>query len=99
MVFEILLPLMVIEPDDDDTEYPDTLLVVYEYVPLASEKEYDVPVIAPESIPLLRLTYHVVPEDNPDSVNITVYLTSENETDLETEPPFTVKEPEDGDDS
>ena len=74
MVFEILLPLIVIEPDDDDTEYPDTLLVVYEYVPLVNENVYDVPVIAPESTPLLRLTYHVVPEGNPDSVNVTVYL-------------------------
>ena len=74
MVFEILLPLTDMEPDDGITEYPDTLLVLYEYVPLVNEKEYDDPMIAPESMPLLRLTYHVVPEGNPDSVNVTVYL-------------------------
>ena len=61
------------EPDDGITEYPDTLLVVYEYVPLASEKVYDDPLIAPESTPLLRFTYHVVPEGNPVSVNATEY--------------------------
>ena len=30
--------------------------------------------IGPESIPLLRLTYHDVPDGNPVSVNVTVYL-------------------------
>ena len=39
------------------------------------EKEYDDPVIAPESTPLVKLTYHVVPDGRPDSVNVTEYIT------------------------
>ena len=72
-VFDTIAPLTDMEPDDD-TEYPDTLLTVYEYVPFVKEKEYDVPVMAPESMPLLRFTYHDVPDGRPDSVNVTVYL-------------------------
>ena len=61
---------------------------------MGSEKDM-VLVVDENDWPLLRFTYHVVPEGNPDSVKVTVYLTSENETGLETEPPFTIKEPED----
>ena len=69
--FDTLAPLTDIEPDDGETEYPDTLLVAYEYVPFVRENEYDVPVIAPESMPLLRLTYHVAPDESPPSSNVT----------------------------
>ena len=84
-VFDTLAPLTDIEPDDGETEYPDTLLVAYEYVPFVRENEYDVPVIAPESTLLLRLTYHVVPDGRPDSVKVTVYLTSSH-ANLKTKP-------------
>ena len=67
-------------PLDGDALY--CLLVadmVYEYVPLGSEKDIDVPV--PENdCPLVRFTYHVVPEERPVSVNVTLYVTSENVT-------------------
>ncbi len=59
-------------PDDGDTEYPDTLLTVYEYVPFGS-----VNVIVPDvddSLVPLSVTDHDVPDGNPDSVNVTVYL-------------------------
>ena len=66
------------------------------------EKEYDVPVIAPESMPLVKLTYHTVPDSNPDSVNVTLYfdtvtLTAVNVTDFEILIPLTVTDPLDGD--
>ena len=73
-VFDTLAPLIDKEPDGCETEYPETLLTVQEQVPLARENEYDDPVIGPESIPLLRLTYQVVPDGNPDSENVSVYL-------------------------
>ncbi len=72
MVFVALLPLTVNEPLDGDAVYPDTLPIVYEYVPFVRENEYDDPVIAPESGPLVILTYHVYPDGRPDSVNATV---------------------------
>ena len=97
MVFAILLPLTVIEPDDGDTEYPGTLPTVYEYVPLG--KENVIVFVVDDSVVPKRVTDHDVPDGKPDSVNDTAYLTSENETNLETEPPFTGKEPEDGDGS
>ena len=65
-----------------------------EYVPLGSENEI-VFVVDENDWPLLKFTYHVVPEGNPDSVKVAVYLTMENVTDLETEAPFTVIEPVD----
>ena len=71
-VFDTLAPLTDMEPDDDDTEYPDTLLTVYEYVPFGS-----VNVIVPDvddSLVPLSVTDHDVPDGNPDSVNVTVYL-------------------------
>ena len=73
-VFDTLAPMTDTEPDGDETEYPETLLTVYEYVPLERENEYDVPVIGPEFIPLDKLTYHAIPDGNPDSVNDTEYL-------------------------
>ena len=47
----------------------------------------------------LNVMFHELPEGRPVSVNVTVYLTSENETDLETGLAFTIKEPVDGDGS
>ena len=70
--FDALVPLTDMEPDDDDTEYPDTLLTVYEYVPFGS-----VNVIVPDvddSLVPLSVTDHDVPDGNPVSVNVTVYL-------------------------
>ena len=70
--FDTLVPLTDMEPDDDDTEYPDTLLTVYEYVPFGS-----VNVIVPDvddSLVPLSVTDHDVPDGNPVSVNVTVYL-------------------------
>jgi hypothetical protein len=65
---------------------------VYEYVPLGSLNVIVVPV--PEyDCPLLKLTYHIVPEGNPDSVNVTVYVTSEKVIDCETGAPLTVNDP------
>jgi hypothetical protein len=64
-----MLPFTPIEADVVDAEYPDTLLIVSMYVPFARENKDDVHVIAPESIPLMRLTYHVVPDGRPDSRN------------------------------
>ena len=69
--FDTLAPLMDIEPDDSETEYPDTLLVAYEYVPVGAvnvimfvDEEKDCPVD--------KLTYHVVAEGRLDSVKLTV---------------------------
>ena len=52
-----------------------------------------------KSCPLLRFTYQVVPAGSPDSVKLTVYTTSENETVLEIFAHLTVKEPDDGEGS
>ena len=44
--------------------------------------------------PLLKLTYHVVPEGNPDSVNVAVYVYNENDTSIEDGvPAFSVNDP------
>ena len=48
--------------------------MVYDTDPLVTENEYVDVVIAPDFIPLDRFTYHAVPDGNPDSVNVTVYL-------------------------
>ena len=61
------------------------------------ENEYDVPVIAPDFIPLERLTYHTVPGGRFDSEKVTV-KTFENIIDSETGLPLTVNDPEDGND-
>ena len=53
------------------------------YDPLARENEYDNPVIAPDFIPFVKLTYHAVPDGRLDSVKVAVYFTSENETETE----------------
>ena len=53
--------------------------------------------IGPESIPFVRSTYHTPPEDKPDSVNVTVYFTSENVVESETGVPSTENVDEIGD--
>ena len=95
IVFETLWPLTDIEPDGTEIEYPDTLSTVNEYVPLDKKNVIaegaDVPFV-----PFFALMYHAVPDGRPVSLKVTVYLTSENFTALETEAPFTVSDPEDG---
>ena len=60
------------EPDTVDTEYPVTLLTLYEYDPLGSENEI-VSVVEDSFVPL-SVTDHNVPDGNPDSENVIVYL-------------------------
>ena len=70
-VFDTLAPLTDMEVDDGDTEYPDTLLTVYEHVQFGKEN-----VIVPDvddSLVPLSVTDHDVPDGNPDSVNVTEY--------------------------
>lgn len=72
IVFDILAPLTDIEPDDGETEYPDTLLTVYEYIPFGSVNVIVLDV--DDSLVPLKVTDHDVPDGRPDSVNVTVYL-------------------------
>ena len=58
-------------PDNGDIVYPDTLFTVYEYVPLSSENTILEAFI--DSVLPLSVTDHDVPDDNPVSVNITLY--------------------------
>ena len=60
------------EPDAVDTEYPVTLLTLYEYDPLGSENEI-VSVMDDSFVPL-SVTDHDVPDGRPDSENVIVYL-------------------------
>jgi hypothetical protein len=92
-VFDTLAPLTDMEPDDDETEYPDIFPIVYEYVPFGSEN--DITSVVDENFcPLDKLTYQVVPDCNPVSVNVTVYRTLLNVTDSDTDAPLTVNDPE-----
>ena len=52
--FKYLLPLTIMEPDAVDTEYPVTLLTLYEYDPLGSENE-----ISQYDFQAVFLNYHV----------------------------------------
>jgi hypothetical protein len=73
-----------------------TVAIVYEYDPFGSWNVIVVPV--PEyDCPLLKLTYHFVPDGNPLSVNVTEYLTWVNVIATFTLEPLTVTEPEYGD--
>ena len=67
--------------------------MLYEYDPFVRENEYEDPVIAPDFIPLLRLTYHADPVGNPDSVNVTVYVCNLNDILTCLFAPFTDKDP------
>ena len=70
-----------------------TVAIVYEYDPLGSLNVIVVPV--PEyDCPLLKLTYHIVPESNPFSVIVIVY-TGVNVIPIFTFAPFTVNVPDD----
>ena len=69
--FKYLLPLTIMEPDTVDTEYPVTLLTLYEYDPLGSENEI-VSVVEDSFFPL-SVTDHEVPDGRPDSENVIVY--------------------------
>ena len=82
MLCETGAPLTVNEPEYGDGEYIlSDVCTVNEYVPLASENEYDVDVIAPESTPVLKFTYQVIPEPRPVSVNVTVYVAGVEDVD------------------
>lgn len=70
MVFDTLFPLTDIEPDETETEYPETLPTVKEYVPLGAVNVI-VPVVDDLFAPL-KITYHNVPEGRPVSENVTV---------------------------
>ena len=73
-----------------------TVAIVYEYVPFGSLNVIVVPV--PEyDCPLLKLTYHIVPDGNPPSVNVIVYVIKVNFIAIFTFAPFIIMVPEDGD--
>ena len=65
--------MAVNEPDDADGSYVRSdVAIVYEYVPFGTEN-----VIVPDvddSLVPLSVTDHDVPDGNPVSVNVTVYL-------------------------
>ena len=86
-------PLTVRVPEDEDMLYPEILPIEYEYVPFGKEKV--IVFVVEDNVVPLKVTDHDVPEERPDSVKVTVYLTSENDTDFEAETPLTVREPED----
>ena len=72
-----------------------TVAIVYPYVPFDSLNVIVVPV--PEyDCPLLKLTYHKVPDGNPFSVNVIEYVTRVNVIATFTFPPFTMNVPDDG---
>ncbi len=52
-----------------------TVAILYEYVPFVSLKLI-VFVVDENDCPLLKLTYHFVPEGKPLSVNVMLYVTS-----------------------
>jgi hypothetical protein len=61
---------------------------------LVKEIEYVEAVISPDGDSPDILTNHMVLDGNPVSMNLTLYITSENETAICKEIPLTVKEPE-----
>ena len=71
--------------------------MVYEYVPFGSVKDI-VSVVDENLWPLLRFTYHVVPDGRLDSVSVIVYNFTKL-TDFDTAEPSTLKEPIDIDGS
>ena len=66
---------------------------MYEYDPFVRENAYDNPVIAPDFIPFVKLTYHAVPDGRLDSVNVTVYFTFEKLTETGSAFPLTANDP------
>ena len=95
MFFATFAPFTENVPEPFVMEYPDTLETVYEQVPLTM---LNVMVVLLElEVNPLKVMFQCVPLERPVSVNVTVYWTFEKETCLETEVPFTVKNP--GDDS
>ena len=88
------IPFTVMEPEDFDTLYPDMLPMVYEYVPLGREKV--IVFVVDDSVVPFKVIDHDVPEERPDSVNVTVYNFTKL-TDLDAVKPATETEPEDAD--
>lgn len=64
-------PLMDIEPLDVVRLYPETLEIVYEYVPLTAVKSI-LSVVDDSEVPL-NVTDHEVPEVSPDSTKLAPY--------------------------
>ncbi len=57
------------EPEDFDMLYPDTLPIVYEYVPFESENV--IVFVLEDNVVPLKVTDHDVPDWEPDSVKVT----------------------------
>ena len=98
IVSETDAPLTVNVPDDGDglsILYP--VWTVNEYVPLGSEKEMvAVPYGSENTCDVVEtLTYHV-PDVSPDSVNVTMYVTSVNVIEIETLAPLMIMLPDTG---
>ena len=77
-VFETLLPVTEIEPDEGDTEYPETGDTVYEKVPFGT-----VNVIVSDadiSVVPLKVTDHDVPKGRPVSLKVIAYLLTVDRT-------------------
>ena len=64
----VMLPPFTVNEPDDDTVYPDTLLILYEYVPLISENTIILDV--DDSVIPSNVTDHFVFDVRPDSVNV-----------------------------
>ena len=67
--------------------------ILYEYVPFGSLNVIVLVVDECDAPPVI-LTYHIVPEGNPDSVNVTPYVNKLNVIDSDTAAPFTVNDPD-----
>ena len=88
-------PFTVMVPDDGDVVYPLTEPIEYEYVPIGIE---NVIVFVVEDLVIsFSVTDHDVPDGNPLSVNVTVYVTRVNVIAKFILNPFTVMLPDDGD--
>ena len=79
MAWVTFFPLTVKEPENFDMLDPDMLPIVYEYVPFGSENV--IVFVFEDNVVPFTVTDHEVPEERPDSVKVTAYLTSENVTD------------------
>ena len=90
IAFDILFPSTVNALLYDGEYIVLSVDTVYVYVPLVRYRLYDAPIIAPELIPFVKFTYHVVAVGNPVSVNVALYVTFENVIDSDTGAPLTV---------
>ena len=86
-------PLTVRVPEDVDILYPEILPIEYEYVPLGTENV--IVFVLEDNVVPLKVTDHEVPDGRPDSVKVTLYVTSVKVTDIGRFFPLTVNDPED----